>query len=857
MSGGFFRGTSADQDTRFSNKQAKLLKSQKFAPELDHLVDMSKVKMDVIRPWIATRATELLGFEDEVLINFVYGLLDGKEVDGKQIQIQLTGFMEKNTGKFMRELWGLLLSAQQNASGVPQQFLDAKEEETRKRQADNDRITQEIQKRREKEGREVDQERQHMDGEAKPVPTSVSKWSSTGQPDEERDVDVRHGSRERKRRSSSESGSRGKSFSKSRSYSREARKSRSISISSQSRSHSLSPKIRSRSPPRRSLSSERQYSSPHHSISPPRRHSQRGIRSPMRRRYPYNRQRSPSISRRRSRSPFRWISPSTRRRSPPLRRRSPSPMRRKPPSPLRRRSPSPVRRRSPSPARNKLRSPVHRISPSPRRLHRGSPTLVRDKLRSVVHRRSPSPLRLRRRSPSPVRRRSPSLARHRLYSDSHSRSPGFVRQRSPVQRRSSSPTRRGSPSPLMTRSPQQRSPRHQRMSPLSSPRSRAAYHRTSPQQKRSRSPYRSQSPSYRSNRSLNGEIDKRISGVQSRRDEGTAQRSRDRRSSIHHTDGREVTEPADAKNKVSNSVSRSFAESLRSPKHDLGKQDISKKEHGVLSQNSPYQSDSPILLPKVPLDNSDMDLHKRQVRRPSQSSEEIVYGRGRISEETHSHDGLFGTQQSIKSPVSGATSLEKRLSNGLVMKSSYVRNKSHSKVCEHRESDSETDSYRKSKKKIDESSQVDSIGSGSAEADIPRERRMEKHRHKKSNKNRRNLDETSDSDSQTDDKEAKKRRKDEKRLRKEERRRRREERRRKRLERRESKGKLKSVATVTPPSDLDKNRYGSDESDGDPVIKKVSESTYKAETEFQQKKLEIELREKALESLRAKKAISR
>lgn len=39
---------------------------------------MTKVKMDVIKPWIATRATELLGFEDEVLINFVYGLLDCK-----------------------------------------------------------------------------------------------------------------------------------------------------------------------------------------------------------------------------------------------------------------------------------------------------------------------------------------------------------------------------------------------------------------------------------------------------------------------------------------------------------------------------------------------------------------------------------------------------------------------------------------------------------------------------------------------------------------------------------------------------------------------------------------------------------
>jgi hypothetical protein len=28
--------------------------------------------------------------------------------------------------KFMKELWSLLLSAQQNASGVPQQFLDGK-----------------------------------------------------------------------------------------------------------------------------------------------------------------------------------------------------------------------------------------------------------------------------------------------------------------------------------------------------------------------------------------------------------------------------------------------------------------------------------------------------------------------------------------------------------------------------------------------------------------------------------------------------------------------------------------------------------------------------------------------------------
>ncbi|GJN08324.1 hypothetical protein PR202_ga26231 [Eleusine coracana subsp. coracana] len=155
------QGTSADQDTRFSNKQAKLLKSQKFPPELDHLVDMSKVKMDVMKPWIAKRVTDL-GFEDEVLINFIYGLLEEKEADGKKIQIQLTGFMEKNTVKFMKELWNLLLSAQQNASGVPQQFLDAKEAEIQQRKAEDDRIAQEIQKKREKDGRDSELEKQKM-----------------------------------------------------------------------------------------------------------------------------------------------------------------------------------------------------------------------------------------------------------------------------------------------------------------------------------------------------------------------------------------------------------------------------------------------------------------------------------------------------------------------------------------------------------------------------------------------------------------------------------------------------------------------------------------------------------------------
>lgn len=41
------QGTSADQDTRFSNKQAKLMKSQKFAPELEHLVRFLLLSLDI------------------------------------------------------------------------------------------------------------------------------------------------------------------------------------------------------------------------------------------------------------------------------------------------------------------------------------------------------------------------------------------------------------------------------------------------------------------------------------------------------------------------------------------------------------------------------------------------------------------------------------------------------------------------------------------------------------------------------------------------------------------------------------------------------------------------------------------
>jgi len=69
-------GTSADQDNRFSDKEKKLLKSMKFEDILSTKIDMKKVKMEVLKPWITKRTTELLKMEDDVVVEFIFNQLE-------------------------------------------------------------------------------------------------------------------------------------------------------------------------------------------------------------------------------------------------------------------------------------------------------------------------------------------------------------------------------------------------------------------------------------------------------------------------------------------------------------------------------------------------------------------------------------------------------------------------------------------------------------------------------------------------------------------------------------------------------------------------------------------------------------
>ncbi|EED77207.1 predicted protein, partial [Postia placenta Mad-698-R] len=143
---GFFKGTSADQDRRFSDKELKLLKSMKFPSEqaqrggalasqlMSAQVDMRKVNLTVIRPWVVKKIIELVGFEDEVVVEYAMGLLEDDSQptpDPRKMQINLTGFLTKHTPEFMSALWKLLLEAQESPAGVPRTFVEEKKEEMR------------------------------------------------------------------------------------------------------------------------------------------------------------------------------------------------------------------------------------------------------------------------------------------------------------------------------------------------------------------------------------------------------------------------------------------------------------------------------------------------------------------------------------------------------------------------------------------------------------------------------------------------------------------------------------------------------------------------------------------------------
>ncbi|KAG9300713.1 hypothetical protein G9A89_023511 [Geosiphon pyriformis] len=248
---GFFKasfdcGTSLEQDSRFSDKEKKLLKSMNFPPEynkkssqhsfeqnhplaLPQIVDLKKVNMTVIKPWIAQKVVDILGGEDEVVINYVFGLLEEPDPDPRMMQINLTGFLEKNAQTFVTELWKLLLSAQDGVGGIPTVFLEQKMEEIRRKKEQDERIMAEIRKKRDKEEEEKAKLRDIRDRERKEERERREREYKTHRRSRSRDEETRfrRGSRRSRSRSKSEEGRhRRHSFRRSRSRERNLDRSR-------------------------------------------------------------------------------------------------------------------------------------------------------------------------------------------------------------------------------------------------------------------------------------------------------------------------------------------------------------------------------------------------------------------------------------------------------------------------------------------------------------------------------------------------------------------------------------------------------------------------------------------------------
>lgn len=141
-------GVSIEQDSHFTNKEEVLLKTTKFPSVFGNRVDMSKVNVSVMRPWIATRVEQMMGFEDDILVELVMSLLEAEQhPDPRKMQISLMGFLEKRAAPFMNELWRLLLSAQESIGGVPRAFVEQKKREMQEMREENAHIVEEVRRR--------------------------------------------------------------------------------------------------------------------------------------------------------------------------------------------------------------------------------------------------------------------------------------------------------------------------------------------------------------------------------------------------------------------------------------------------------------------------------------------------------------------------------------------------------------------------------------------------------------------------------------------------------------------------------------------------------------------------------------
>jgi serine/arginine repetitive matrix protein 1 len=131
------KGTASVSDSR---ALSKALKSINFPANFSSPVDISKVNRAVLAQWIETRVTEILGFEDEIVYSTIVNVFlptvasDSSaaqpEVDPRRAQVDVAGFLgDEEASMFVRDLWSMMLDAQDSGVGIPRKLLEEKKKE--------------------------------------------------------------------------------------------------------------------------------------------------------------------------------------------------------------------------------------------------------------------------------------------------------------------------------------------------------------------------------------------------------------------------------------------------------------------------------------------------------------------------------------------------------------------------------------------------------------------------------------------------------------------------------------------------------------------------------------------------------
>jgi len=189
---------------------------------LEQKVDLRRVNLDALKPWIADKVSRLLNSQDsvkvppDVAIDYCYKQLSSKGmlINGKQMQDSISTLIQGKPARlYMAELWPLLVSAQSSPMGIPMAMIEAKKREILAREGKKSKI--------DKIGKKIDLAVNDLNGKA--VEEGMRKYNVNSG----RVSKLRDSSRDRSRSNSKRKRSKSRSRSKSKKRSSSRRRSKS------------------------------------------------------------------------------------------------------------------------------------------------------------------------------------------------------------------------------------------------------------------------------------------------------------------------------------------------------------------------------------------------------------------------------------------------------------------------------------------------------------------------------------------------------------------------------------------------------------------------------------------------------